>query len=102
MVYVTQSIVDADNGGLHALVARIIAEKVQSIITNITNVDNHGCLGKVTGMAWHWSESIPLGAGWMLENALLSELLADTSGALVILTAVQWKRTAISDLRRND
>ena len=33
MAYVTRSIVDADNGGLHALVSSLIAEKVKSIIT---------------------------------------------------------------------
>ena len=63
MAYITRSIVDADNGGLHAFVASLITEKVQSIITNITNVQNYGCLGRVTGMAWHWSASVPLGAG---------------------------------------
>jgi len=102
MAYVTRSIVDADNGGLHALVASLITEKVHSIITNITNVQNYGCLGRVTGMAWHRSASVPLGAGRLLENTILSQLLADTTGPLVTLTAVQWKNVGITDLRRND
>jgi len=99
MAYVTRSI---DHGGLHALVASLITEKVQSIVTNITNVENYGCLGKVTGMAWHRSASVPLGAGRLLENTVLSQVLADTTAATVTLTPVQWKNAGITDLRRND
>jgi len=33
---------------------------------------------------------------------VLSQLLADTTGPLVTLTAVQWKNVGITDLRRND
>jgi len=33
---------------------------------------------------------------------VLSQALADTIGALVTLTTVQWKNASIADLRRND
>jgi len=102
MAYVTRTIIDTDNGGLHALVASLITEKIQSIVASITDVGNYGCLGKVTGLAWHRSSSVPTDAGQLLKNTPLSEMLSETSAALVTLTAVQWKKTGISDLRRND
>ena len=102
MAYVTRTIVDKDNGGLHALVASLITDKIQSIVASITEVGNYGCLGKVTGLAWHRVSSVPTDAGRLLQNTVLSEMLSETSAALVTLTAVQWKKAGIFDLRRND
>jgi len=102
MAYVTRTIIDKDNGGLHALVASLITEKIQSIVASMTDVRNYGCLGKVTGLAWHRSVTVPSDAGRLLENTVLSKVLSDTSSALPTLTAMQWKETCIVNLRRND
>ena len=102
MAYVTKTIIDEDNGGLHALVASLISEKIQSIVATISDVKNYGCLGRVTGMAWHRSSTEPIDAGRLLDNSVLSKMLSDKNVDLVTLTAVQWKQTGITDLRRND
>jgi len=53
MAYVTREILDKDNGGLHALVAQLITDKVRSITNAFANVNDYGCLERVTGLIWY-------------------------------------------------
>jgi len=104
MAYVTRTIVDTDDGGLHMMLAKLITDKISSITTIISDHANYGCLGPVTGLHWRNIRSEPpppLDGGRLLEHGELSNHLR-TRPADTPVTSVLWAQTGITDLGRHD
>jgi len=102
MAYVTREILDKDNGGLHALVAKLITDKVKSITSAFANVNDYGCLQRATGLIWYNSGPEPPDFGRELRHTNLRNMLASAQSLVVDITPVQWVNFAILDLRQDD
>jgi len=102
MAYVTRAIVDVDGGGLHALVASLISEKITSITSKLTDVQNYGCLGKVTGLVWKNVGATLPSSGRMLQNTALSAIMLSANAIIVTMTAMQWNNVGIVDILKDD
>ena len=110
MAYVTRTIVDTDDGGLHKMLAKLITDKISSITNIISDHENYGCLGPVTGLHWRNIGSEPppaLHGGRLLEhgqNSGIGELsnYLQTRPADTPVTSQVWAQTGITDLGRHD
>jgi hypothetical protein len=102
MAYATREILDKDNGGLYALVAQLITDKIVSITAALTNVRDYGCLDRATGLIWYDSGAEPPVSGRELKSTLLRDTLATAQTPIITLTAMQWRNVNIKDLRNDD
>ena len=102
MAYVTREILDKDNGGLHALVAKLITDKVKSITNAFANVNDYGCLERATGLIWYNAGGEPPNFGRELNHTKLRNALAVGESQIINITPLQWVDFAIKDLRQDD
>jgi len=102
MAYVTREILDKDNGGLHALVAQLITDKVRSITNAFANVNDYGCRERATGLIWYNAGAQAPSVGRELTNTDLRNTLAVSASQIINITPIQWVNFAIRDLGQDD
>jgi len=102
MAYATREILDKENGGLHALVAQLITDKIASITAALTDVRDYGCLHRATGLVWYDAGTVSPVFGRELKSTILRDALATAQLPVITLTAMQWRNVNIRDLRNDD